>query len=256
MSMVLLERPKPGLALMRMNRPEVRNALNLELRRQMTELLATLVADQEVRCILVAGNEKVFAAGADIAEMAEADPVTVMRRAPHGLWNALAQCPKPIVAAVNGFALGAGCELALHADVIVAGEGARIGLPEVKLGILPGGGGTQRLIRAVGKYKALRMILTGEIVSAREADTMGMLSLVVPDAETEARAIEIAAQIAAMPPVAVELIKEVTLAGADGALDEGLRLERKALHVLFATQDQKEGMRAFLEKRPPNYTGR
>lgn len=256
MSMVLLERPKPGLALMRMNRPEVRNALNLELRRQMTELLATLVADQEVRCILVAGNEKVFAAGADIAEMAEADPVTVMRRAPHGLWNALAQCPKPIVAAVNGFALGAGCELALHADVIVAGEGARIGLPEVKLGILPGGGGTQRLIRAVGKYKALRMILTGEIVSAREADTMGMLSLVVPDAETEARAIEIAAQIAAMPPVAVELIKEVTLAGADGALDEGLRLERKALHVLFSTQDQKEGMRAFLEKRPPNYTGR
>ncbi|MFG1466560.1 enoyl-CoA hydratase-related protein [Xanthobacter sp. DSM 24535] len=253
---VLLERPKAGLALLRLNRPEARNALNMEVRRLMSDHLAALAADDDVRCILLAGSDTAFAAGADIAEMADAGPIEVMRRAPHRLWQALTACPKPIVAAVNGFALGGGCELALHADIIVAGAGARFGLPEVKLGILPGGGGTQRLVRAVGKYKALHLMLTGELFGAAQADAMGLVSLVVPDSQTETRAIEIASRIAAHPPLAVELIKEVTLAGADGALDEGLRLERKALHVLFASQDQKEGMRAFLDKRPPNFFGR
>ncbi|MBN9602465.1 MAG: enoyl-CoA hydratase/isomerase family protein [Afipia felis] len=256
MQPVLVEQPAPGITLLRINRPQARNALNLEVRRLMASQIATFNADADMRCLVIAGSDQVFAAGADIAEMADAGPIDMMERAPHQLWQALTACSKPIIAAVNGFALGGGCELAMHADIIIAGESARFGQPEVKIGIIPGGGGTQRLIRAIGKYKAMRLMLTGEFISASEADTMGMVSLVVPDKETEQRAIEMATRIASMPQLAVQMIKEVTLAGADIALDAGLQLERRALHVLFASQDKGEGMHAFLEKRPPHFSGR
>ena len=256
MQPVLVEKPAPGITLLRINRPQARNALNLEVRRLMASQIATFNADADMRCLVITGSEQVFAAGADIAEMADAGPIDMMERAPHLLWQALTACPKPIIAAVNGFALGGGCELAMHADIIIAGESARFGQPEVKIGIIPGGGGTQRLIRAIGKYKAMRLMLTGEFISAGEADVMGMVSLVVPDKETEPRAIEMASRIASMPQLAVRMIKEVTLAGADVALDAALQPERRALHVLFASQDKSEGIRAFLEKRAPHFTGR
>ena len=164
--------------------------------------------------------------------------------------------PKPVLAAVNGYALGGGCELAMHADIIIAGDGASFGQPEVRVGIMPGAGGTQRLVRAVGKFRAMKMLLTGEPVPAREALAMGLVSEVVPDDEVLERAMTLARTIAALPPLAIMQIKEAVLAGEDSSLDAGLALERKAFQLLFATADQKEGMRAFLEKRKPDFHGR
>lgn len=253
---VLHEQPADGVALLRLNRPEARNALNLEVRRCLAQHFHSLGEDTETRCIVMTGSEKVFCAGADLKEMAELGPVEVMQMGVLRLWKVVADCPKPVIAAVNGYALGGGCELALHADIIVAGEGARFGQPEVKVGILPGGGATQRLLRAVGKYRAMKMVLTGEPVSAAEALAMGLASEVVPDVQVLPRALELAQIIAGMPPLAILQIKEVMLAGADAALDTGLLLERKAFDLLFATQDQKEGMRAFIEKRKPSFKGR
>ncbi len=188
--------------------------------------------------------------------MAEAGAIDILLRDTHLLWQAIADCPKPVIAAVNGYALGGGCELAMHADIIVAGEGATFGQPEIRVGIMPGAGGTQRLARAVGKFKAMKMVLTGEPVSAGEADAMGLVSEVVADGEVVDRALELAGRIAAMPPIAVRQIKEVLLAGADAPLATALALERKAFQILFASSDQKEGMKAFLEKRKPDFEGR
>jgi enoyl-CoA hydratase/carnithine racemase len=171
-------------------------------------------------------------------------------------WRAIIDCPKPIVAAVNGYALGGGCELAMHADIIIAGKSAQFGQPEVKLGLMPGAGGTQRLLRAVGKFKAMQIVLTGKIFSAEEADKMGLVSEVVEDDQTLAKAVEIATQIAQLSPIAVEQIKEVTTLGANMPLDGALALERKAFQILFDTQDQKEGVNAFFEKRSPQYQGK
>src|SRR5260370_308438 len=170
--------------------------------------------------------------------------------------SASASCPKPVIAAVNGYALGGGCELAMHADIIVAGEGASFGQPEVRVGIMPGAGGTQRLTRAVGKFRAMRMLLTGEPVAARDALAMGLVSDVVADGEVFDTALRIAKTIASMPPLAVMQIKEVVRAGQDASLEAAMMLERKAFQLLFATGDQKEGMRAFLEKRKPEFKGR
>jgi enoyl-CoA hydratase len=185
MSEVLLERPAPGVALLRLNRPEARNALNLTVRRMLGDHFRTLGTDVETRCIVLTGNAEVFAAGADIRDMVEATPVDLILRNTHLLWQAIAECPKPIIAAVNGYALGGGCELAMHADMIVAGESASFGQPEIRVGIMPGAGGTQRLTRAVGKFKAMKMVLTGQPVSARDADAMGLVTEVVPDAKVE-----------------------------------------------------------------------
>jgi enoyl-CoA hydratase len=168
----------------------------------------------------------------------------------------LADCPKPVIAAVNGFALGGGCELAMHADIIIAGEGARFGQPEIRVGIMPGGGGTQRLLRAVGKFKAMKMMLTGEPVSGREAFDMGLASEVIADEQVLPRALELAGKIASMPPLAVRRIKEVVLAGQDASLSAGLMLERRTFDTLFDTEDQKEGMKAFIEKRKPVFKGK
>ena len=204
--------------------------------------------------IVLTGDKDVFAAGADIREMADAGAVEIMLRQTHLLWAAIASCPKPVIAAVNGFALGGGCELAMHADIIVAGEGARFGQPEIRVGIMPGAGGTQRLTRAVGKYKAMLLLLTGEPVGAREADAMGLVSTVVPDAEALDTALaggDDRRHAAARGPP-----DQGSRPGMDASLETALMLERKAFQLLFDTRDQKEGMRAFLEKRRPTYEGK
>ena len=253
---VLLERPAEGVVLLRINRPEARNALNLEVRKLLAKHLADIGEDTTTRAVVLTGNEKSFAAGADIKEMADVGTIEALQRGVHKLWRAIAGCPKPVIAAVNGYALGGGCELAMTCDIIVAGESAQFGQPEVKIGIIPGGGGTQRLIRAVGKYKAMKYILTGEQIPAKDAFEMGLASEVVPDPEVEGRAIDIARQIAALPPIAVQLAKEAVLAGMEAPLSSALALEVKSLQILFSSQDQKEGMRAFIEKRKPKFQGK
>jgi enoyl-CoA hydratase/carnithine racemase len=205
---------------------------------------------------VVTGDDKAFAAGADIKEMAGAGAIDMLLRGTHALWRTIAACPKPVIAAVNGYALGGGCELAMTCDIIIAGDGAKFGQPEVKIGVIPGGGGTQRLPRAVGKYQALRYLLTGDLFSARDAFGMGLVSEIVADAEVEQRAIALARQIAGLAPLAVAQIKQCVLRGADAALETGLALEVTANQLLFASQDQKEGMAAFIEKRKPKFTGR
>lgn len=256
MEAVIVERPAPHVARVRLHRPQARNALDQAMRDGLAEAFAALGQDASVRCIVLTGRDEVFAAGADLKALAARGPVDLLLLEGHRLWQAIAACAKPVIAAVNGYALGGGCELAMHADLIVAGEGARFGQPEVKVGIMPGAGGTQRLMRAVGKFKALRLLLTGEPLSGREAFEMGLASEVVPDGEVQARALALASLIAARPPLAVAQIKEVALAGADLPLDAALLLERKAFQLLFATEDKQEGMQAFLEKRPPDFKGR
>ncbi|HEX7832261.1 MAG TPA: enoyl-CoA hydratase [Thermoanaerobaculia bacterium] len=256
MSEVLLERPTESIAVLRLNRPEARNALNGATREQLASYFTHLGNDDVTRCIVLTGSEKIFAAGADLRDMVERTPVEMFARRAERLWNPIADCPKPVIAAVNGYALGGGCELAMHADIIIAGEGASFGQPEVRVGIMPGAGGTQRLVRAVGKFRAMRILMTGEPVAARDALAMGLVSDVVPDAEVFDRALAMAKTIAAMPPLAIMQIKEAVLAGEDSSLQAGLALERKAFQLLFASADQKEGMRAFLEKRKPEFEGR
>ncbi|HEX2726053.1 MAG TPA: enoyl-CoA hydratase-related protein [Beijerinckiaceae bacterium] len=253
---VTLERLEGGVALLRIDRPEARNALNGAVREELARHFDDLATDDEIRCVIITGSPTVFAAGADLKAMAAAGAVEMMLRGTHLTWAPVKDFPKPLVAAVNGWALGGGCELAMHADLIIAGEGARFGQPEIKVGIIPGAGGTQRLVRAVGKFKAMRMLLTGEPISAREADAMGLVTEVVPDAEVLDRAIALARAIAALPPIAARKIKEVVAQGADLPLEAALTLERQAFQLMFDTEDQKEGMAAFLEKRPPRFRGR
>jgi enoyl-CoA hydratase len=253
---VLLERPAEAVVLVRINRPEARNALNIEVRKLLSRYLTELSEDSTTRAVIITGNEKSFAAGADIKEMANLGTIEALQRGIHRLWQSIGSCRKPVIAAVSGYALGGGCELAMTCDIIVAGESASFGQPEVKIGILPGGGGTQRLARAVGKYKAMKYVLTGDMFSAREAFDMGLVSEVVPDAEVEGRAIDLARQLAALPPLALQLAKEAVLAGMEAPLSSALALEAKSLQILFSSQDQKEGMRAFIEKRKPKFEGR
>jgi enoyl-CoA hydratase/carnithine racemase len=253
---LLIERPSTDIVVLRINRPQVRNALNLEVRVRLADEITRFGADPEIRCLIVTGSEAAFAAGADIGEMAQAGPVEVMARNVQKYWRAVTDCPKPLIAAVEGFALGGGLELALCADIIVAGEGARLGLPEVKVGILPGGGGTQKLARLVGAKRAMLLIMTGKMFSAAEALSMGVVSEVAPTGQALARAIAIAQEIAAMPPIALMQIKEIINAGLNAPLDTALMLERKAFQLQFATSDQKEGMQAFMEKRKPKFEGK
>jgi enoyl-CoA hydratase len=253
---VLVERPAEGVALIRINRPEARNALNMEVRRLLAQRVAEVAGEDAVRCIVITGDEKAFAAGADIKEMANAGTIDMLQGGTLKLWQSIASCPKPLIAAVNGFALGGGCELAMACDIIIAGESARLGQPEIRIGIVPGGGGTQRLPRAVGKYKAMRYLLTGDMFGAREAYEMGLVSELVADGDVEKRALEMARNIADLPPLAVEQAKEAVNRGMDAALETGLALEAKAIQLLFSSQDQKEGMAAFIEKRKPKFVGK
>ncbi|MBZ6075077.1 enoyl-CoA hydratase-related protein [Microvirga puerhi] len=253
---VKLERLPGQVACIRIDRPEARNALNAAVRERLAEIFIEIAQDETVHCAVLAGTDKVFAAGADIKAMATAEPVDMMLRAGERTWAPLKDFPKPLIAAVNGYALGGGCELAMHADIIIAGEGARFGQPEIKVGIIPGAGGTQRLVRAVGKFKAMKILLTGEPIAAREAEAMGLVSEVVPDGEVLDRALALARQIAAMPQLAARKIKELVLQGSDLPLEAALLLERNTFQLMFGTADQKEGMAAFLEKRAPSFTGR
>jgi enoyl-CoA hydratase/carnithine racemase len=253
--LILHENPTSGVRLLRLNRPEARNALNADLRRALTDAFATIPQDPHLRAIVITGDDRAFVAGADLREFANMGTAEVARLGVRRMWNVIAECPLPVIAAVRGVALGGGLELAMHADIIVAGEGARLGQPEITVGIMPGGGGTQRLIRAVGKFKAMKMLLTGEPVTGREAYDMGLASEVVPDDQVLPRALAIAARIAALPPLSAQRIKEVTLAGADSSLIAGIMLERRAFETLFDTADKAEGMAAFLQKRPPIFKG-
>ena len=253
---LLLERHDNGVAVVTLHRPEATNALSLSLQAALSRAFTELAADDGVRCIVLTGGEKVFAAGGDIKSMDDCGPIEIMKRHTERVWMPIEQCPKPIIAAVCGYAYGGGAELAMHCDIILAGESASFSQPEIRIGIMPGIGGTQRLVRAVGKFNAMRMLLTGRPVGAQEARTMGLVSQVLPDEQVLPEAIRMAGLIASMPPLAVMQIKEVVLAGMDASLDTALMLERKANQLLFATRDQKEGMQAFIEKRKPRFEGR
>jgi enoyl-CoA hydratase len=252
---LLIERPSDDIVVFRINRPQVRNALNLEVRVGLADAVTRYGSDNTVRCMIVTGSDAAFAAGADIGEMADAGPIEVMSRNVQKYWRVIMDCPKPLIAAVEGFALGGGLELALCTDIVIAGDGAKLGLPEVKVGILPGGGGTQKLARLVGRHRAMLLIMTGRMFGAAEALSMGVVSEVVPTGQALARAIEVAREIAAMPPISIMQIKEIVNAGVNASLETALMLERKAFQLQFATRDQKEGMRAFLEKRKPKFEG-
>jgi enoyl-CoA hydratase/carnithine racemase len=253
---ILIERPADGVALIRINRPEVHNALSMEVRSELAEQVEALDADETVRAIVITGSDKVFAAGADLAELRKRALHDKAFRTSRLAWQIIEDCRVPIIAAINGLALGGGCELALHCDIIIAGEGASLGQPEIRFGIMPGAGGTQRFLRATGKFGAMRYLLTGDYIPAEVALRMGLVSEVVPDAEVQAHAIKIASKIASLPPLAVDAIKEAVNMGADASLETGLLLERKAFQLLFGTEDREEGMGAFLEKRKPSFRGR
>jgi enoyl-CoA hydratase len=255
-SMVYVDYTIPAVAIIKINRPEAKNALNTQVRKLLSEAVALQADNDDIHVIVITGGDEVFAAGADLKELAEASAMEVYLRRAERYWQSIANCPKPIIAAVNGFALGGGCELAMHADIIIAGKSAQFGQPEIKVGVMPGAGGTQRLVRAVGKFHAMRMIMTGCLISAEEAYQIGLVSQVTEDTETLNTAYKMAQQIARLPPIALEQIKEVVLLSEDMPLNAGLALERKAFQLLFDTQDQKEGMSAFLEKRKPIYQGK
>src|SRR6476620_7499159 len=242
---VLVERPAEAVALIRINRPAALNALNNEVSTLLVRHMTELSQEQGLRCLVITGNEKAFAAGADIREMADLSSIETIQRGTFKLWGAISGCPKPVIAAVSGFALGGGCELAMTCDIIIAGESARFGQPEVKIGIIPGGGGTQRLTRAVGKYKAMRYILTGDPFTAQEAYAMGLVSELAPDSEVEKRAITMAQQLAELTPLALLHAKEAVQAALETPISAGLGFETKAVQILFSTQDQREGMAAF-----------
>jgi enoyl-CoA hydratase/carnithine racemase len=245
-----------GVALLRLNRPEARNALSPEMRAEIADELERLDADPEARCIVIAGAEEFFAAGADIRAMAER-PVDAAPD-PKGMefWTRLTAIGTPTIAAVSGYAFGGGCELAMACDMIVCDEKTRFGQPEITLGIIPGGGGTQRLARAIGKQRAMEYVLTGRRWDAETAERWGLVNKVVGKGRWLEEAIELARLIASRPPVAVRLAKQAVLAAQETDLAEGLRTERNLFDEVMATEDRVEGMTAFLEKREPRFQGR
>ncbi len=245
-----------GYALIRLNRPEVLNAISTQLMADLVAHLEESDGDDGVRCIIITGNERAFAAGADIREMAEATATEMLLRDQFARWERIRRISKPIIAAVGGFALGGGCELAMACDMVIASESARFGQPEITIGVIPGAGGTQRLTRAVGKAKAMEMVLTGRMITADEALRWGLINKVVPAESLLTEARIWAAEIAACPVLAVRLAKESVLKSFDTTIEGGLEFERKNFYLLFASEDQKEGMRSFLEKRRPQWKGR
>lgn len=238
------------------DRPERRNALNLAVKQAIVRELRALEADDAVAALVLTGAGGYFVAGTDVAEMAGMRPTDHLRLATDEVFHVVRGCRKPVIAAVEGYALGGGCELALACDLVIAAEDARFGQPEIKVGVMPGAGGTQRLLRCAGRYKTALWALTGDMIPAADAWAANMVSQLVPKGQALARALEIGAQIAAMPPLAVQGIREVLRQGADVPLETALALERRVFERLFDTEDQKEGMQAFLDKRKPVYRGR
>ncbi len=253
---LILTEPHGPVVVVRLNRPDVLNALNIPLMDQLIETLERLDGDAGVRCIVLTGSERAFAAGADITEMADASVVDMYERNNLARWQRIGRIRKPIIAAVSGYCLGGGCELAMHCDIIIAAENAQFGQPEINIGVMPGAGGTQRLSRAVGKYRAMELILTGRFFGAKEAFEMGLVTRVVPSEACLEEALRLADEIAARSPMAVRFAKEAVLKAFESPLSEGLDYERKLFYMLFATEDQKEGMKAFMEKRKAEYRGR
>jgi len=245
-----------GFAIVQFNRPDVLNALNMQLMEELVKALESLDKDDQVKAIIITGNEKAFAAGADIKEMAEASAVQMLIRDQFARWDRIRKIKKPLIAAVSGFALGGGCELSMTCDMIIASETAKFGQPEINIGVMPGAGGTQRLTRAVGKAKAMEMVLTGNMISAEDALRWGLVNKVVPPEYYLEEAKSLAREIASKPPVAVRLAKESIMKAFDTTIEAGLEYERKNFYLLFASEDQKEGMKAFVEKRKPEWKGR
>ena len=244
-----------AVAVVTLHRPQVLNALNHDMMAELADAVDGFEADAAIGVIVLTGNDKAFAAGADIAEMVEKSSVDMyMSNHFAANWERVSKCRIPVIAAVAGHALGGGCELAMMCDVIVCADNARFGQPEIKLGVLPGIGGTQRLIRAVGKAKAMDMCLSGRTMDAEEAERAGLVSRVYPADVLLAEAMKLAAQIAGMSRPALYMVKEAVNRAYETTLTEGLRFERCLFHAAFATQDQGEGMRAFLEKRAPEWT--
>lgn len=255
--LVLTEsRPHEGVVLFEIDRPEARNALNVEVRHMLSEGVDRSASAADIRAIVITGRNGNFAAGADVRALASMGAGDMLAQRLHRYWESLSRCPKPIIAAVEGYALGGGCELAMHADIIVAARNATFGQPEVKLGLMPGAGGTQRLLRAIGKYRTMLLVLTGEMLPAEDAERAGLVSCLTPAGGALQHALKLAERIARLPPLAVEQIKEVVVHGEDAPLEAALRMERKAFQLLFDTADKREGVSAFLEKRQPSFEGR
>ncbi len=239
-----------------LNRPQALNALSYALVKDLSLAMQELDQDDEVRVIIVTGGEKVFAAGADIKEMADRGPFDERIQERLTYRDQINKITKPVIAAVSGFALGGGCELAMSCDIIIASETARFGQPEVNLGIIPGSGGTQRLTHLLGKHRAMELVLTGDAISATEAERLGLVNRIFPVELFLEEAKNIARKIAAKPVLAIKAAKEAVLKAANAPLDEGLDYERKSFYLLFASEDRSEGMRAFLEKRKPDFKGK
>lgn len=244
------------VGLIRLNRPQALNAINAQLIAELDDALAGFESNDGVGCVVLTGSEKAFAAGADIKEMRDKSFVDAFLNDFIGRWDTVARTRKPIVAAVAGFALGGGCEIAMMCDFILAADTATFGQPEIKLGVIPGAGGTQRLTRAVGKAKAMDLVLTGRMMGAEEAERAGLVARIVPAADLVAEALKTAAAIAAMSLPAVLMAKEAVNRAFETTLAEGIRQERRLFYSLFATNDQKEGMNAFIEKRKPAFANR
>jgi len=245
-----------AVGVIRLNRPESLNTLNLALLEQIAAAAERFDTQSEVRCMLLTGDERAFASGTDIAELAGASMVEIYQRNPFAQWERLRRVRKPLMAAVSGYAVGAGCELMLACDVIIASETTRLGLPDVGMGSLPGGGGTQRLTRTVGPARAMDLILTGRMITAREALALGLVSRVVPREQYYREALAVCRELAQRPPLALQMAKDAIRQASELPLAAGLAYERNLYTLLFATADQREGLRAFLEQRPAVFFGR
>jgi enoyl-CoA hydratase len=252
----LIVEAKGRVGVIRLNRPDALNALNSALMTELTAAIAAFEADDGIGCLVLTGSDKAFAAGADIKEMATKSYMDAFMGNFAANWDPPAHARKPVIAAVAGFALGGGCELAMHCDIIIAADNARFGQPEIKLGVIPGMGGTQRLVRAIGKSKAMDMVLTGRMMDAAEAERSGLVTRVVPLADLLSEAMKMAETIASMSLPSVIVAKEAVNRAFEVSLVEGLTFERRVFHALFATEDQKEGMAAFVEKRPAQFKHR
>ena len=253
--LALVEKDGP-VGLVRLNRPEVYNALSPEMLGAICAAFESLNSDPDIRVMIITGNERAFAAGADIKSMAPASPMDIMKIDTLSYWMRIRAIDKPLIAAVSGYVFGGGNELAMHCDLIVASETAKFAHPEIKLGVIPGAGGTQWLVKAIGPYRAMEMVLTGEPISAAEAYQLGLVNRVVPVERYLDAAKELARTIAQRPPVAIRLARQALRHGVENTLREGLEVERRNFTLLFDTADQKEGMSAFLEKRPPQFQGK
>jgi enoyl-CoA hydratase len=253
---IVNEQYEPNVAVIQLNRPKELNALNTQLMQEVRDTMQSLDRNDNVRVIVITGNDHAFAAGADIKQMADKSAVDMLTIDQFSTWDQIRKTKKPVIAAVSGFCLGGGCELAMTCDMIIASETAKFGQPEIKIGVMPGAGGTQRLTRAIGKARTMEMVLTGNFISAEEALKLRLINKVVPIEMYLTEALALATQIAQMSPIAAQLAKEAVNRAFETHLDEGLQFERKNFYLCFSSDDQKEGMKAFIEKRQPRYRGK